>query len=262
MPVLESSLLFLHTDLHVVVFKKEIGRKNTLRQKGYASYSGEIADEGLHILSQMTMAVRRGRGFFQMSLTLTLRGVAAFITPPHGAHPMLRRSSALHWTAPQSRISSSVKQSLGLVLLLGSTATGYALQLRRPKDECGVLCASASVSDTQVVWHRIGSTNNLPGGLVTTEHFFSVPLKHEDPSSPRIEVFVRELGLVKKTNLPGLVFLQGGPGFQAGRPMSAESGWVKRALESHRVFLLDQRGTGRSTCVLRLRPVFARACLM
>ena len=211
----------------------------------------------------MSMAVRRGRVFFQKSLTLTLRGVAAFITPPHGAHPMLRRSSTLHWTAPQSKIS---KQSLGLVLLLGSTATGYALQLRRPKDECGVLCASASVSDTQVVLHRVGSTNHLPGGLVTTEHFFSVPLKHEDPSSPRILVFVRELGLAKNknkgANLPGLVFLQGGPGFQAGRPMSAESGWVKRALESHRVFLLDQRGTGRSTCVLRLRPVFARACLM
>jgi hypothetical protein len=211
-----------------------------------------------------------------MSLTLTLRGVAAFMTPPHGAR-LFGRSSALHWTAPQSRISPSalkgqsrispsVKQSLGLVLLLGSTATGYALQLRRPKDERGVLCASASVSDTQVVLHRVGSTNHLPGGLVTTEHFFSVPLKHEDPSSPRIEVFVRELGLVKNknkgANLPGLVFLQGGPGFQAGRPMSAESGWVKRALESHRVFLLDQRGTGRSTCVLRLRRVFALACLM
>ena len=134
-----------------------------------------------------------------MSLTLTLRGVAAFVNPPHGAN-MLRRSSALHWTAPQSRISPSVTQSLGLVLLLGSTATGYALQLRRPKDERGVLCASASVSDTQVVLHRVGSTNHLPGGLVTTEHFFSVPLKHEDPSSPRIEVFVRELGLVKNKN--------------------------------------------------------------
>jgi pimeloyl-ACP methyl ester carboxylesterase len=45
------------------------------------------------------------------------------------------------------------------------------------------------------------------------------------------------------------VFLQGGPGFPAGRPVSADSGWVKRALETHRVFLLDQRGTGRSTAV-------------
>ena len=47
----------------------------------------------------------------------------------------------------------------------------------------------------------------------------------------------------------GLVFLQGGPGFAAGRPVSAESGWIKRALQDHRVFLLDQRGTGIYVCM-------------
>jgi hypothetical protein len=32
---------------------------------------------------------------------------------------------------------------------------------------------------------------------VTTEHFFMLPLRHDDTSSPRIEVFVRELSLTK-----------------------------------------------------------------
>jgi pimeloyl-ACP methyl ester carboxylesterase len=50
----------------------------------------------------------------------------------------------------------------------------------------------------------------------------------------------------------GLVFLQGGPGFAAGRPVSAESGWIKRALQDHRVFLLDQRGTGIYICIYTL----------
>jgi pimeloyl-ACP methyl ester carboxylesterase len=50
-----------------------------------------------------------------------------------------------------------------------------------------------------------------------------------------------------RKDLPALLFLQGGPGFPAGRPVSAQGGWLSRALETHRVFLLDQRGTGRST---------------
>ena len=48
---------------------------------------------------------------------------------------------------------------------------------------------------------------------------------------------------------PYLVFLQGGPGFEATRPTSPPTGWMKRALKDYRVLLLDQRGTGRSTPV-------------
>ncbi len=51
------------------------------------------------------------------------------------------------------------------------------------------------------------------------------------------------------TDRPYLVFLQGGPGFEATRPTSPPSGWMKRALRDYRVLLLDQRGTGRSTPV-------------
>ena len=47
---------------------------------------------------------------------------------------------------------------------------------------------------------------------------------------------------------PFLVFFQGGPGFGAPRPME-RSGWIGKALETHRVLLLDMRGMGRSTPV-------------
>jgi pimeloyl-ACP methyl ester carboxylesterase len=44
------------------------------------------------------------------------------------------------------------------------------------------------------------------------------------------------------------LFLQGGPGFAAQRPVG-RSTWLNRALADYRVLLLDQRGTGRSTRV-------------
>ena len=50
------------------------------------------------------------------------------------------------------------------------------------------------------------------------------------------------------TELPWLVFFQGGPGFGAPRPED-RSGWLDRALKEYRVLLLHQRGTGRSTPV-------------
>jgi pimeloyl-ACP methyl ester carboxylesterase len=44
------------------------------------------------------------------------------------------------------------------------------------------------------------------------------------------------------------VFLQGGPGGKSPRPVN-RSGWIDVAMRTHRVVLLDQRGTGRSTPV-------------
>ena len=43
-----------------------------------------------------------------------------------------------------------------------------------------------------------------------------------------------------------LLLSAGGPGHEASRPIEA-SGWLKAATATHRVFLLDQRGTGRSS---------------
>ncbi|MFD8596529.1 alpha/beta fold hydrolase [Kitasatospora sp. NPDC059646] len=85
-------------------------------------------------------------------------------------------------------------------------------------------------------------------GIVTTDHVFRVPLDHGDPSGEAIKVFAREVVAAGRENdeLPWLLYLQGGPGGKANRPLGRD-GWLDRALDDHRVLLLDQRGTGRST---------------
>ncbi|GAA3133829.1 alpha/beta fold hydrolase [Streptosporangium carneum] len=87
----------------------------------------------------------------------------------------------------------------------------------------------------------------LPG-VALTDHVFTVPLDHADPGGETIEVFAREAVDPAKQDrdLPWLVFLQGGPGGKSPRPVAAD-GWLGHALKTHRVLLLDQRGTGRST---------------
>lgn len=92
------------------------------------------------------------------------------------------------------------------------------------------------------------STQHRIPGLALTNHTFRVPLDHGDASRGEITVFAREVVAIDKLDggLPRLVFLQGGPGYEAPRPIT-NSGWLKRALQEFRVVLLDQRGTGRST---------------
>lgn len=91
-------------------------------------------------------------------------------------------------------------------------------------------------------------TYRVPGAVLT-EREHDVPLDHERPDGPRITVFTREVADPDGLDRPYLVFLQGGPGFEAARPTSPPSGWLKRAVQDYRVLLLDQRGTGRSTPV-------------
>jgi len=86
----------------------------------------------------------------------------------------------------------------------------------------------------------------VPGALlIEREHL--VPLDHASPDGEQITVFTREVAAPGGETRPYLVFLQGGPGFEAARPTSPPSGWMKRALADYRVLLLDQRGTGRSS---------------
>ncbi|MET8295737.1 MULTISPECIES: alpha/beta fold hydrolase [unclassified Streptomyces] len=89
----------------------------------------------------------------------------------------------------------------------------------------------------------------------TTDHVFTVPLDHAAPQGPTIQVFAREVADVRQAGrqLPWLLYLQGGPGGKSPRPSAGSPGWLPEALKTHRVLLLDQRGTGRST------PVTARA---
>jgi pimeloyl-ACP methyl ester carboxylesterase len=88
---------------------------------------------------------------------------------------------------------------------------------------------------------------HLPG-LHAREQRVAVPLDWDHPDGPSIEVFVRELvDPDKRTDdLPLLVYLQGGPGGECPRPVD-RSGWLDEALDTYRVVLADQRGTGRST---------------
>jgi pimeloyl-ACP methyl ester carboxylesterase len=94
-------------------------------------------------------------------------------------------------------------------------------------------------------------THRLPG-LVLTDHIFEVPLDHDDPDGEQISVFAREVSTpsTEHSDLPWLVFLQGGPGGKSPRPFGA-GGWIKRATQDYRVLLLDQRGTGRSSPINR-----------
>ena len=89
-------------------------------------------------------------------------------------------------------------------------------------------------------------------GTVLTDHTFTVPLDHDDPGGPTIEVYAREVAGAGKQDagLPWLVFLQGGPGGASPRP-AGRADWLDRALRDYRVLLLDQRGTGRSTPATR-----------
>jgi pimeloyl-ACP methyl ester carboxylesterase len=89
----------------------------------------------------------------------------------------------------------------------------------------------------------------LPG-YMAREHVITVPLDHAQPGRGVIEVFARELVDPGKQHddLPYLLFLQGGPGGKAPRPLN-RSHWIDVALRTHRIVLLDQRGTGRSTSI-------------
>jgi len=91
-------------------------------------------------------------------------------------------------------------------------------------------------------------THRVPGAILT-EREHVVPLRHGAPDGRTLTVFTREVAAPDGAGRPYLVFLQGGPGFEATRPTSPPSGWMKRALADYRVLLLDQRGTGRSSPV-------------
>jgi pimeloyl-ACP methyl ester carboxylesterase len=94
---------------------------------------------------------------------------------------------------------------------------------------------------------------HVPGAvLVEREHV--VPLDHDAPGGETITIFTREVAAPAGRDRPYLLFLQGGPGYEAARPTSPPTGWIKRALRDYRVLLLDQRGTGRSTPVGAVLP--------
>ncbi|WP_372593671.1 alpha/beta fold hydrolase [Actinotalea sp.] len=83
-------------------------------------------------------------------------------------------------------------------------------------------------------------------GWVVRDHRLSVPVDRSGGRFGSLDVFAREVVDARRAgdDLPLLLFLQGGPGGMSPRP--GPSGWWSSALRTHRIVLLDQRGTGRS----------------
>ncbi|MBJ7539079.1 alpha/beta fold hydrolase [Marinomonas transparens] len=89
-------------------------------------------------------------------------------------------------------------------------------------------------------------------GMLVSDYELEVPLDwHSPEKSDTITLFAREVVSLDRVDdeLPLLLFLQGGPGGKSPRPMPDSSPWMSEALKTHKVILLDQRGTGRSSRV-------------
>lgn len=94
-------------------------------------------------------------------------------------------------------------------------------------------------------------------GMRTTEHFFEVPLDHFGSGNrgETITVFAREYvssdhSPEAATELPWLIYFQGGPGGRGNR-FTSLGGWSKAAAKDFRILMLDQRGTGLSSPIDR-----------
>lgn len=122
------------------------------------------------------------------------------------------------------------------------------------------MTANASPALVSSPWSR------ATAGLLTRDHRLRVPLDRTGAGDtmpdgdPLLTVYARELALPgdapagsdEPSAKPYLVFLQGGPGCESPRPSADDGlGWIGALVESHRVLLLDQRGTGLSTPVDR-----------
>ena len=89
------------------------------------------------------------------------------------------------------------------------------------------------------------TTTSRRFGHTFRSHTLPVPWDPADPGRGTLDLYAREIIPDGGENLPVLIFLQGGPGNPSPRPTGI-SGWIAEVLKTHRLVLLDQRGTGRS----------------
>ncbi|RVX73478.1 hypothetical protein B0A52_03120 [Exophiala mesophila] len=103
-------------------------------------------------------------------------------------------------------------------------------------------------------------THQVPGKLLVTELFFSVPLDHAKPEGERLRLFCRsaekfDKPAAPKSNtkkepdtLPWFVYITGGPGFGGPRPQ--DSPVAQDVIQKGYKFLsFDHRGMGQSNTV-------------
>ena len=117
-----------------------------------------------------------------------------------------------------------------------------------------VAMLEATASLDRTVPHSIRARHEYRG-MRTAEHYFEVPLDHFNGGAGTITVFAREYvstdhSAEEATQLPWLLYLQGGPGGRGNR-LAALGGWTKAAARDFRILMLDQRGTGLSTPIDR-----------
>lgn len=98
------------------------------------------------------------------------------------------------------------------------------------------------------------TTSTRRHGHAVREHVLTAPLVHGGADPRTVDIYAREYVPDGGDDLPALLYLAGGPGNPAPRPVAdgdggTPDGWLGEALNHYRVILLDQRGTGRSTPV-------------
>lgn len=94
----------------------------------------------------------------------------------------------------------------------------------------------------------------ISAGFHVREHTIEVPWDRRDASLGSLQLYARELFIDE--HAPPLAYFQGGPGNSGPRMMM---GWIPEALHHYRVFLIDERGTGRSTRIDRTMSQFIDA---
>ncbi|UBI06221.1 alpha/beta hydrolase [Corynebacterium falsenii] len=99
--------------------------------------------------------------------------------------------------------------------------------------------------------HSVHTEQSRVMGLTVKNHWLECPWDYSDNAassgaSVSFTLYARELVPDGGEDLPALLYLQGGPGSPAPRPLDSTSGLIGEALKHYRVVLLDQRGTGHS----------------
>jgi pimeloyl-ACP methyl ester carboxylesterase len=102
------------------------------------------------------------------------------------------------------------------------------------------------------------TTYPVPGKLLISEHFLTVPLAHRDPDGRRVRLFCRtaeplETPLsptIEPRHLPLLTYIQGGPGFGISHPkdMPCTSTLLTKG---YKLICVDHRGMGLSNTVTK-----------